>query len=137
MAMNKSERAALDLAQRELAIARALRWSRYEPVPKDLPAPEPFGYARNYTEGWATNTYTKSVNQEWSEPSCHGSGPYPAVGRHRSASQRGKSLYSTRLLALQALRYEVERAAAQDLAEIDAEIEAELNGAAQAKGGAT
>lgn len=106
MAMNKAERAAFELAQSELAIARALRWSRYKPVEPDQPPPRGFG---EYVEGWGTNAYSKSV-------------------KHRNASQGGIAIYSTKLLALQALRYEVERAAAKDLADIDAQIEAEQEG---------
>ena len=128
MAMNKTERAALEYAQNELSIARALRWSRHEPVPKDLPPPTTsFGPDRRYTEGWSTNMHSRSVMQQWSEFVSHGMGPYHEGDRFRSGARGSISLYSSRLLALQALRYEIERDAAKTLAKIDAQIEAEIS----------
>ena len=127
MAMNKAERAAFELTHSELAIARALRWSRYEPLEPDQPKPPPNGLGA-YIEGWGTYAYVKRVKQQWSQSISHGDGPYQKEDRHRSASQGGRALYSTKLLALQALRYEVERSAAKDLADIDAQIKAEQEG---------
>lgn len=124
MAMNKAERAAFELAQSELAIARALRWSRYEPVEPDVPRPSGF----EQIEGWGMHAHSKTVKQQWSESTAHGYGPYPKGERYRSASQGGRALYSTKLLALQALRHEVERAAAKELADIDVQIAAEQEG---------
>jgi hypothetical protein len=51
-----------------------------------------------------------------------------------SASQGARSLYSTKLLALKAMRNEMERKAARELAKVDALIEQEAAAQAAAKG---
>lgn len=115
MAMNKKEREALEFAEKELAIARALRWSRYEPLVPDVPVPK-----NGFTQGWQV-LYEGRINYAWSEMSSHGSGEHPKE-YPRTASQGGRALFSTKLLAMQAARYLMEREFAAKLAAIDAQI---------------
>jgi hypothetical protein len=93
----------------------ALRWSdRIEP---DVPKPEVFGKP---TSGWDFNAYAKRVWPAWSTSITHGEGTYS--GNRPSGSQGGRGLYSTRELALRALRYEVACMAAVELLKIDRAI---------------
>lgn len=126
MAMNKTERAALESAQKELVVARALNWSRHESLLEDLPPPSGRGPGTRYTEGWGFNSHTEDVFPMWSGVVVHGYGSAPTTTMASgSRSHGGRALYSTKLLALQALRYEMERNAARALAKIDAQIAAQ------------
>lgn len=116
MAMTKAEKAKLAALDAELALVRALRWTA--PVQPDLPVPE-FGQT---TSGWQINTYSGRVYEAWSESAAHGEGK----ARGSYGSQKGIPLYSTRLLALQAMRAAVELECAQKLAAIDAQIAKEV-----------
>jgi hypothetical protein len=121
MAMTKKEKAAFDEAILKAQTLGALRWT--SPVAKDLPRPDSWGTA---TSGWRFNSYNCGVTQAWSECSAHGTGP----ARHNlSGSQNGVDLFSTRLLALKALRHAVELESATKLRKIDAMIEEEAKGA--------
>lgn len=112
MAMNKKEREALEFAQKELAIARALRWSRHEPLTPDVPVP-----GSGHSVGWLARG--DQVERAWSESVYHGYGEYSGNRQIRSGRQNGRRLYSTELLALKALRYERERYMAIELATFD------------------
>lgn len=128
MAMNKAEQKRLDDAEYTARINRALRWSP-EPAPtRDLPP----GEMDAPSLGWDMNpnrTYGYAVYEAWSTGTRHGEG-HPTLeqlrDRNFSGSQRAVPLYSTKLRALQALRCEVEMAAAQRLASIDAMIATEM-----------
>ena len=115
MAMTKREQEELARLQREVCLNRALRWSASEPSP-DLPVPDSTGFHT----GWQFNLYTGVAFPAWSESSAHGTGH-----TRQHASQRGIELFSTKRLALQALRSAVERRAAEQLAGIDALISQE------------
>ena len=125
MAMNKKEQAAMQAAIDRAELLSALRWSA--PVERDV-APPDGGYSERwdinaYSEGWDINAYNKSVWLGWSSGVNHGTGPAPkAGGRYMGASQQCRSLYSTKALALAALRHEVEKKAAADLMNIDRQI---------------
>jgi hypothetical protein len=121
MALNLKEKAEFARLQDEVRIARALRWT--EPVARDLPAPH---IAGTVTQGWEHNDF--EVYQAWSSCIRHGSGVCVEGGGILTANGR-RDLYSTELLALRALRCELERKAAEALATIDARIE-QLKGAA-------
>jgi len=111
MAMTKKEREAFDAAIKKAEILGALRWTT--PVAKDVPIPE-----NGYSEGWIA--YSNSVQKSWSGQHRHGNGDAPAPEDiYKSASQRGVSMYSTRLLALKALRNNTEKEAAEELRKID------------------
>jgi hypothetical protein len=117
MAMTKKEKAAFDEAILKAQTLGALRWT--SPVAKDLPRPDSWGTA---TSGWCFNSYSCDVTQAWSEVSAHGYGP---TRSKLSGVQNGVDLFSTKLLALRALRHAVECESAGKLRKIDAMIEAE------------
>ena len=119
MAMNKKEQAAMADLQRELAEARAFRFTPL--VGRDLPAPSTSG--GGVISGWDYNAYYMNAEQAWSKSVAYGLGAAPKS--NMSASQGARSLYSTKLLALKAMRNEMERKAARELAKVDALIERE------------
>lgn len=119
--MNKKEQARFDQLEHNLRLAKALSWT--QPIAPDVPVPAPFG--GKTTQGFCFNVYSSRVDPACSESHSHYCGahkmPSPGMG-----SQRGIELYSTRLLALKALRHEVEKEVAARLAAIDKQIEHEL-----------
>lgn len=120
MAMTKKERAEFDAAIERANMLGALRWSA--PVKKDVPPPEQY---KDFSSGWDCNAHAVKVYEVWSSSVVHGYGAQPDG---RSASQNSIWCYSTRLLALMALRHQVELESAKKLAAIDKMIEAEMNG---------
>lgn len=108
MAMTKKERAEFDAAIKRAETLAALRWT--QPVARDLPRPD-----RGMTSGWDFNVYSGEVFRAWSECTSHGRGPR----REFSGSQNGRALFSTRALALAALRHETEAQCAESLRRID------------------
>lgn len=123
MAMNKKEQAEMAEMEKNVRLAKALRWT--DRVEKDIPAPSSF----KSTSGFVFNSYYLSVDPAWSESVSHGIGRSARDSRI-SGSQRAIAMFSTRLLALRGLRNAVESAAAEKLAAIDKEIERELAQAA-------
>lgn len=122
MAMTKKEKENLAVLERKLAEALAFR--RTDEVRPDLLSPS--RGAGDVTQGWQFNAYADrgvNVYQAWSSSIHHGTGVY---SRTRSASQGSQALYSSKLLALRALRNRVEEQAAARLADIDAVIALEL-----------
>jgi len=120
MAMTKKEQQMVADLQHEVRLAKALRLTqRVEP---DVPVPTSFStdcLSFGYIPIGAQSDYPRV------EVACSSSG-YHAVGRtDRTTSQGARRLFSTRLLALRALRYEVEQKVAQKLAKIDKMIEDE------------
>ncbi len=136
MAMTKKEQAAMNEAITRAEILGALRWTTR--VERDVPPPNPgeMNHVR-YAEGWDFNLYTRTVSQYWSSSywsgsMSHSEGAEPGnrPGIYLSGRQGSRSLYSTKLRALQALRYETEREAARALREIDVQIREETEGEA-------
>jgi hypothetical protein len=121
MAMTKRERAAFEATLREARILGALRWT--EPVPPDVPVPT---YAQGIVKGWSFNALTERVQMSCSSVSGHTQGDHAwsELLRHMS-SQRGIPQYSTKALALKALRYAMAHRSACMLARIDELIAAE------------
>lgn len=120
MAMNKKEQAEMAELRKKLAIAKA--FVRTLPVEKDVPVPLPSWESGKYSHGFDFNSYNNSIGEYWSSSVSHyTSNPIGKTG-YISGSQRGVSLYSTRLLALKALRHAVENNCAAALADIDAQI---------------
>lgn len=123
MAMNKKEQAELEQAKRDAALAKALRWTDAKPE-KDVVIPE----RGRHTTGWdyyctSYSGVSGRIYQKWSENGRHGDGD----GTERiNGSQNGIALYSTKILALKALRAEMELACANELLKIDQQIEKEL-----------
>lgn len=119
MTMTKKEQAAFAAIQTELAELRALTKPATEAPKRDLPVPQ---WNEPNTSGWDFNAYSRKVYQAWSGSTCHGDGPQRR--NDFSASQRGIALYSTKALAVQALRAETVNRHAKELAEIDKMMEA-------------
>lgn len=121
--MNKKETAAFEQLQQELRLAKALRFT--EPVSADVPPPSSNERGSRLTVGYdyagAAGTAGGRVEVACSSSNCH------ALGRtDKTTSQGSRALYSTKLLALRALRNEIEQGCAARLAAIDKQIEHEL-----------
>lgn len=96
-------------------LERAMRLSA--DVLPDIPIPE----YPNVTEGYLV-CYDR-VELSWSKSCLHGTGPRKNSADGRTgASQGGRALYSTKSLALKAMRARVARRHAEDLARIDRRI---------------
>jgi hypothetical protein len=111
MGMTKKEKAGMDAAILKAETLAALRWTTQ--VEPDLLEPE------NYTDiinGWSFNSYSMVAGQSWSSAYRNGSGTYKETS---SASQDAKKQYSSKLLALKAMRNAVERECAKKLLLID------------------
>lgn len=130
MAMTKKEKAEFDAVVAKLELTAALRWT--EEVKRDLSPPT--GGFGNYTYGWDINSYSafssygtgtiELVYPAWSGSVSHGTGEPERAGKN--ASQCSRTLYSTKLVALKALRFEVELKTAGALRKIDKAIAEEL-----------
>ena len=121
MAMTKKERAEMDAAIGAAKTLAALRWT--DPVEKDVHPPASFD---KYLNGWIYNEYGGLVMQAWTSSVCHGKGCHSEGGkRPTSASQNSIRMYSTRLLAMKALRHAIELECAKKLMQIDLAIDAE------------
>lgn len=123
MAMNKKEQAEFAAMKNKLAVASA--FIRTPEVKKDVPVPLA-AMRSNNSHGYDFNTFTQEVREYWSSSVSHYTENPEGKKGYVSGSQRGVSLYSTRLLALKALRHFMENKAAEDLAKIDVQIEAEI-----------
>lgn len=126
MSMTKAEKTALADALRAAAVNRALRWS--DPAPaRDLPIPTSaaadssgWDFNASAARGYSGGLSSAGVFRAWSSCVSHGQG-----ARNSSGAQCGRALYSTRALALRALRAAIEAETAALLADIDVEIEKE------------
>lgn len=112
MAMTKKERAEFDAAIERARLLGALRWT--SKIAPDIPVPQD-----GETSGWRHNAYSIRVERAWSEPTAHGTGPQRDRSGRSVASQCGIPLYSTKLLALKAMRHEMEMEYARKLALAD------------------
>lgn len=113
MAMNKKEQAEFDAAKKAVIVARALNWT--QPVAPDVPPPPT---SSTLTTGYLFGSYGVEL-------SCSSSINHARGKTDRTNSQGPRRLYSTKLLALRALRHEVEKECAEKLAKIDMQIHAE------------
>jgi len=120
MAMTKKERAAFDAALHTARVAGALRWT--EGPPRDIRPPQ-----TGIVNGWDFNAPSQVVTKACTGPVTHSFGNWD-----RTTTQGCRSLYSTRERALRALRAELEKRFATDLAIIDHAIaeETRLSGSA-------
>lgn len=112
---SKAERERREQAAREARIRAALHWTEMAPGP-DVAPPSGGGLST----GYLFNAYASRVNAACSSSVSHAFGQ-----TDRTTTQGARWLYSTRLLALHALRSAVERECAERLAEIDRQIEEE------------
>jgi hypothetical protein len=112
MAMNKKEKEYLEHILTQFALRHT------QEVLPDIPPP-PLGSPHGtLTKGFLFNSYSKEVRESCSSSMYH--------SYHRSDktnTQGARHLYSSRLLALKAMRYEVEQKYAKELREIDKLIE--------------
>lgn len=111
MAMNKKEQAAMQALQNE--VTRLKAWKLTEPVQRDLLPPHEYD---KLSMGWDFNPYTEEVYKACSSSVHHGR------GWEKTSSQQSLSMFSTRGLALRALRYEIEQRAITKLANVDRAI---------------
>ena len=111
MAMTKKEKEALENALTSAALRAT------SPVKPDIPIPGP----GEVSEGW--EALFDRVGIAWSRSCAHGRGPHKKEDKRLSASQGGIALYSTKTLALKAIRYQTECRAAKELRRIDIMIE--------------
>src|ERR1035437_5931809 len=116
--MNKKETAAMDDLRKQLAIAKAMRFT--EPVLPDVPIPSGHDtLTKGFLFAGGFNSYARV------EPSCSSSAHHNFGRTEKTTTQNPRTLYSTKLLALRAMRYAVEKECAQTLAGIDQQIENE------------
>lgn len=127
MAMNKKEQAAFDALREELRLAKALRWT--EPVERDVMPPkcgdDDWNGLRN---GYDFNDYFDSFSGPRVNKACTSYSSHDSRQWHKTTTQGPRPLFSTRLLALKALRHSVECKVAKILADIDKQIEDEQKG---------
>lgn len=120
--MNKKEQAAFADLQEQLRIAKALRFT--EPVERDVEPPE-CGIGREIRNGYDYNAFIGPYGRPRVEPACTSS-VYHSFGQHnKTDSQNPRRLFSTKLLALKAMRNDVELKCAKILADIDLQMEQE------------
>ena len=121
MSMTKKEKAAFDAAIKESQLLAALRFT--QPVERDVKPPSE--WKCEYSEGWDFNAHSARVWQGWSTTVSHGTGPAPKKGdRHYNGSQNARSMFSSEVLALRAMRYEMEQKFAEQLRQVDDRIKA-------------
>lgn len=123
MAMTKKEAEAVRLALEKARILGALRFT--SPVECDVPRPGHEPGAPKQTQGFDFNAYGKRVWIGWSTSVSHGEGVIDPDGNSRSGSKNGRDMFSSKLLALKAMRCQLEQEYAKSLAKIDALIESE------------
>lgn len=112
--LSKKKEAELLQQQRESRIRAALHWTEPAAGP-DVGIPDDY---KTLVTGYTFNAYAMQVYEACTTEFFH------AVGRtDRVEAQGPLRLYSTRLLALRALRNAVERECAERLAKIDQMIE--------------
>lgn len=126
MAMTKAERAALDKAEHEARLARALRFPT-DPLPKPMTQNEVvaarahevvrYGHITLVTRSWFQNTYSLRVSFGCSDGHTH------CKDGTDSFSQTMGCMYRTKAEALRVMRHEKVREVAEILAKIDKWIE--------------
>lgn len=115
--MTKKEREQVEVLLTEAALRRT------SPVEPDVPVPVGTGALSVGFLPTGERGYDPQVLPACSSAVDHGIGSQDKV-----STQGARRLYSSRLLALQALRYEVETECARRLRKIDRMIEEELRG---------
>ena len=122
MAMNKKELAEFEDLKKQVATAKALRFT--DTVERDLKRPEPCSNVEYF--GWDFNSHCLRIERVWTSSQSHGTCSDGVQVKPRHLSQNGVSLFSTKLLALRGMRNEVETESAKKLAQIDEMIADEL-----------
>lgn len=113
MVMSKKEQEMLSEALLKADIAMSLRWTPIVKPDIEIPTTKDC-----ITTGWLYNVASRKAYEVWSSSNTHGDMPYmPRYGR-----KNGKALYSTKALALAAMRNEIEWQFAAELLSIDKKI---------------
>lgn len=127
--MNKKEQAMVGDLRAEvrnvydlLRIAKALRWT--ERVPPDVPVPQGHG---ELSKGYLPNSHYDNGRGRV-EKACSSYGSHSKGQDDLATSKGARLLYSSRLLALRAMRHEMELRFARMLADVDERIEKEMAG---------
>ena len=127
--MTKKEQAQVDAMKAELQLLASFHrtepaelqllasFHRTEPVERDVPRPAPSSDCMS--TGWDFNFYAMRVYKACSRSNSHGE------GWERISSQGGRDLFSSKMRALKAMRYALERDCMTRLALIDRAIEQE------------
>jgi hypothetical protein len=119
--MTKKEQAYVSDLENQLRLAKALRWT--QPVEPDVAPPKPEERGNRLATGYLYNAYFNGFTQGRVEPSCSSSISHNFGSNTKTSSQGARHLYSTPVLAWQAMRYDVEKDCAKRLAYIDKQIE--------------
>jgi hypothetical protein len=126
MAMTKAEKQRMEELEKEVRIARALRYSAYSPPTMIRAEPQTSQHICGYfvfgsrIDG-RIYPAERAITEAWSTSVSHGQGKH---GGRLSGSQGSRALYRTRHDALIGLRLEKEKEFASTLADIDRAIEA-------------
>ena len=114
MAMNKAEKEIVE----QLKLQLSLRWT--QPVDKDVPVPtEPLKLSKGFMFLGTQGDFSRV------QVACSSSCSHSVGQNDKTISQRGIELFSTRILALKAMRHEVEKHCAYLLRRVDKQIEEE------------
>lgn len=115
MAMNKKEKARVEFLETMLALHPTER------ILPDVPIPENLAYGE-VVPGYSYNAYSVAAYE-----SCSSSMYHAYRSKNKTSSHGGIEQYSTMVLALRAMRRDIEIRCATELREADLMIEAELN----------
>ena len=122
MAMNKKEKAEFESLQKDLEfnvqLIKTLGNLVGEKIQPDIPHPEAGELGFRLTKGWLYNLHTGSVDKVCSSCISH------SYGRDdKTTTQQPKNLYSTKELAMKAMRYEKVQKFIKELVALDKRIE--------------
>ena len=117
--MNKAEKAELEGLRQDLRMVKALKFT--DVVYPDIPIPT---LCDDVAKGFTFTSYVSMHPQV--KIACSSSRSHSTCRDNNPNTQGGIELYSSRLLALKALRNSFERQFAGELARIDQEIQDEL-----------
>ena len=123
MAMNKAEKARLDMLEQKLFEAKALRFPDYEPAKINVAEATTGRDWDAVNRGWTFNIHSRNVWQGWFRATSHGT--WPRDARYACGSQGcGGPWYVTKRDAMMALRIALTGQYAKSLADLDRKIEA-------------
>jgi hypothetical protein len=116
MAMTKKERSEFEALLLKYQTIAALRWT--ERVDEDVMPPSHGAAFGVLSVGFCANKYALRV-----EPACSSSISHGIGSTTQTSSQNPKKLFSTELLALKAMRHQIELECAAKLLKVDKMIE--------------
>lgn len=116
--MTKKETAEIDSLREQLRLAKSLRFT--DAVAPDVMPPDNYS---KLSKGFLFNIYGEGRVV----PACTSGTSHNFGSDDKTTTQQPRALYSTRLLALRALRHEMEQDCARRLANIDRQIEVETS----------